>query len=214
MIAANSPAHAETLQSGQYDIFADNPVFLNQQIETLSFPSIPDELKKLPQWVPWKAVPVFDKDMNQKEKPRKVPINVSTGFGARPNDPSTWVSFKAVEEFIQEWAGEEHTHFDGKGVEITGTVSEYPGFMFHEKDPYCGIDLDNCRNPDTGEVASWAKKIIDHFNSYTEISQSGTGFHIIIIGTKPNGSRSRKGDIECYDRDRYFIFTGEVLHAI
>jgi putative DNA primase/helicase len=214
MIAAKSPALAETLQPGQYDIYAGNPTVVEPADVTKQLQNIPEELKALSQWVVWKAVPDYDKDMKLKPKPRKVPINVSTGSGARPNDHSTWGTFEAVEEFLQEWAGEEHTHFDRNGVEITGTVSKFPGFMFHQKDPYCGIDLDDCRDPDTGEVTSWAKKIIDHFNSYTEFSQSGTGFHIIIKGMKPTGSICRKGDIECYDRDRYFVFTGEVLHAI
>ena len=175
---------------------------------------IPAEIRARNQWVAWKAVPDYDKDMNLKPKPRKVPINVRSGRGAQPNNPGTWSSFDDVMAFIEEWAGMDHTHIDGKGNDQIGPVSEYPGFMFDADDPYCGIDLDDCRNPDTGDVAPWAREIIEHFNSYTELSQSGTGFHIVIKGQKPAGSRSRKGGIECYDRDRYFICTGEVINGI
>jgi primase-polymerase (primpol)-like protein len=170
---------------------------------------IPADLRARNQWVAWKSVPDIDG-----KKPRKVPIDVKTERGAQANNPGTWSPFNDVMEFIGEWAGYDHTHVDGTGAEITGTVSEYPGFMFHPDDPFCGIDLDDCRNPDTGEVAPWAREIIEHFNSYTELSQSGTGFHILIKGQKPAGSRSRNGGIECYDRDRYFICTGEVIHGI
>jgi primase-polymerase (primpol)-like protein len=134
---------------------------------------------------------------------------VKNGRGAQANKPDTWSTYDDVKEFIGKFAG-----FDFVGVKITGTVSEYPGFMFHQDDPFCGIDLDDCRNPETGDVAPWAIKIIKHFNSYTELSQSGTGFHIIIKGQKPAGSGCRSGGIECYDRSRYFICTGEVIDVI
>ena len=45
--------------------------------------------------------------------------------------------------------------------------------------------------------------------SYTEVSPSGTGLHIIIEGRLPGGGRKdSKQDIEVYDRDRYFCVTG------
>lgn len=175
---------------------------------------IPAELRARNQWVACKMVPDYDNNGKLKPKSRKVPMDVKTERGAQANNPRTWSFIDDVMTFIDEWAGYDHTHVDGTGAEITGTVSEHPGFMFHSDDPFCGIDLDDCRNPDTGEVAPWAREIIEHFNSYTELSQSGTGFHILITGQKPAGSRSRKGGIECYDRDRYFICTGEVIHGI
>ena len=175
---------------------------------------IPAELRARNQWVACKMVPDYDKNLNLKPKPKKVPIDVRTERGAQSSNPGTWSSFDDVMEFITEWAGEDHTHIDKDGMDITGTVSEYPGFVFAADDPYCGLDLDNCRDPATGEVLPWALKIIDDFNSYTELSQSGTGFHIIIRGQKPTGSGCKKGDIECYDKGRYFICTGEVFNGI
>jgi P4 family phage/plasmid primase-like protien len=180
------------------------------QIQTLErkrvADSIPAIIKNLPKWVAWKSVPRLDD-----KKPTKVPLDVRTERGAQANNPRTWSSFNDVFAFIEEWSGEDHTHIDGSGVEITGTMSEFPGYFFSAEDPFCGIDLDDCRDPESGEVSPWAREIIEHFNSYTELSQSGTGFHILIIGQKPAGSRSRKGGIECYDRDRYFICTGDVV---
>jgi primase-polymerase (primpol)-like protein len=170
---------------------------------------IPADIRDRNQWVACKMVPDIDG-----KKARKIPMDVRTERGAQANNPRTWAPFDDVMAFIDEWAGYDHTHVDGAGMKITGTVSEYPGYFFAAGDPFCGIDLDDCRNPDTGDVAPWAREIMEHFNSYTELSQSGTGFHILIKGQKPVGSRSRKGGIECYDRDRYFICTGEVINGI
>ena len=41
-----------------------------------------------------------------------------------------------------------------------------------------GIDLDTCRNIETGEIEEWALKIIENFKSFTEVSPSGTGVKI------------------------------------
>lgn len=84
------------------------------------------------------------------------------GRKARTNDPTTWGSF---EEAV---AGVEAGHYDG--------VS----FVFTEDDSYVGIDLDACRDPETGEIADWAMKIVEDLDTYTEISRSGTGLHIVL----------------------------------
>jgi len=55
-----------------------------------------------------------------------------------------------------------------------------------------GIDLDKCRNPETGELEPEAQEIVRRMDSYTEVSPSGTGVHIYVIGTKPEG-RCRRG---------------------
>src|SRR4051794_26624631 len=34
------------------------------------------------------------------------------------------------------------------------------GFVFSSGDPYAGIDLDKCRNPETVEIEEWATEII------------------------------------------------------
>ena len=73
--------------------------------------------------------------------------------------------------------------------------------------PLAGIDLDHClRN---GRLTSQAARIVAQLSSYTEISPSRTGLHVIVRGCLPPGSR-RKGDVEMYDTDRYFTVTGHV----
>jgi putative DNA primase/helicase len=83
------------------------------------------------------------------------------------------------------------------------------GFVFTKDDPYAGIDLDHCRNPETGEIAPWAQAIVDYLSSYTEVSPSGTGVKIFVRGALPAGAH--KSAIEAYDSGRYFTVTG--LHV-
>ena len=82
--------------------------------------------------------------------------------------------------------------------------------MFTEEDAFAGVDLDGCLDPETGEIESWAQELIEELNSYTEISPSGIGVHILVRAQLPPG-RNRKGRIEFYDRGRYFTVTGRHL---
>jgi primase-polymerase (primpol)-like protein len=59
-------------------------------------------------------------------------------------------------------------------------------------------------------MEDWAQEIISELDSYTEISPSGTGAHILVRGELPEG-RNRKGRFEAYDRGRYFTVTGRHL---
>ncbi len=82
----------------------------------------------------------------------------------------------------------------------TGKQLNGIGYVFSADDPFCGIDLDGHIDE---ELIAW-------FGSYAERSQSGTGAHIIIRGVLGDG---RKGDkYEAYDRTRFFVMTGDVLH--
>ena len=72
---------------------------------------------------------------------------------------------------------------------------DYDGIGFEFGNGYVGIDLDHCRDAETGEVQEWALEIIDHLDSYTEASPSETGVHIICKGALPEGRR-RIGPVE------------------
>jgi putative DNA primase/helicase len=143
---------------------------------------IPGELRARPQWVVWKAVG---------EKPDKVPYSARTGCKASSTDLMTWSTFKEPLEAYEngEYAG--------------------LGFVFSSADPYTGIDLDNCVGGD-GEIALWALEIARYFNSYTELSATGTGLHVIVRGDVPN---RRKGDVEVYSSKRFFTVTGHAVEV-
>jgi hypothetical protein len=70
--------------------------------------------------------------------------------------------------------------------------------------------LDKCRDKESGEIDDWAREAIDQLNSYTELSPSGTGVHIILKAKLPPCGR-RKDRIEMYDWGRFFTMTGRHL---
>jgi len=76
-----------------------------------------------------------------------------------------------------------------------------------------GVDLDDCRDPDTGELDPWALELVQEFDTYTEVSPSRTGLKMLVRATKP-GPRCRAGNVEMYDGDRYFTTTGHVIPGV
>jgi primase-polymerase (primpol)-like protein len=142
-------------------------------------------LKDLRQFVSWRYE---EKDGHV----TKVPTCPHNGELAAVDRPETWGTYQ---EAVQ--AASNHSN-DGVG------------FVFTEDDPYTGVDLDKCRNPETGELEEWARKLVEDLGSYTELSPSGTGVHILIKATLPSGGR-RKGQIEMYDSGRFFTITGRHL---
>ena len=78
------------------------------------------------------------------------------------------------------------------------------------------IDLDAPKNATPEQYEDFEKRatdIIQMFNSYTERSNSGKGYHIFIRATKALGSRCKESALgyEVYNHSRYLIVTGEHL---
>jgi|AKVG01.1.fsa_nt_gi primase-polymerase (primpol)-like protein len=91
--------------------------------------------------------------------------------------------------------------------------------VFSDSNRLAGVDLDNSRDPETGETEEWAEYIIDTVASYTEISVSGTGHHILVEGALSSGQTNKAdiestldayddAEVEMYDDVRHFSFTG------
>lgn len=135
-----------------------------------------------PQWVVWR-LEIRD------DKPAKIPYTPTTRTRASATGPETW-----------------GTYDEAAAAVGTGRFAGI-GFVFAPDGGLFGVDLDDCRDPETGALETWAEDIVDRFATYTEPSPSGTGVHIIGHGTKP-ATNSRKGKhIECYDRARFFTMT-------
>ncbi|MCP4542641.1 MAG: hypothetical protein GY832_36425, partial [Chloroflexi bacterium] len=66
--------------------------------------------------------------------------------------------------------------------------------------------LDHCTG-EFGILEPWALRIVQEMNSYTEWSPSGHGVHIFVRATLPPQGR-KKGNVEMYDRLRFFTVTG------
>jgi hypothetical protein len=154
--------------------------------------SIPEELRSCPQWVAWKLV-----ENPGAKKPRKLPINPHTGGTASSTDPATWSDYALAVKAVASYR-------------LAGI-----GFVFAAGDPYAGIDLDNCCNLETGEIAEWAQEIIDTLASYAETSPSKTGVKIILKGKLPTNAKHNApcgtGSVEMYDTGRFFTVTGQHL---
>jgi putative DNA primase/helicase len=142
-------------------------------------------IKDLRQWLCWRTE-------ERDGKPTKVPYDPSTGEKAESTNPKTWSSYEKAMGACRD-----------RGYEGIG-------FVFTPEDNLCGVDLDKCLDPETGELEGWAQEIIGELDSYTEISPSGTGVHILVRAELPAG-RNRQGRFEAYDRGRYFTVTGKHL---
>jgi primase-polymerase (primpol)-like protein len=152
--------------------------------------NIPERLAERSQWVCWRLEERPDGD-----DLTKVPYEARTGRRADPTDLMTWTTF---EEAVAAYESSEG-FYDGIG------------FVFCSADPLVGIDLDACRDPESGVIEPWAQAIIDRVREgYVEVSPSGTGVHVVVEGKVRDGGM-RKGPVELYSRDRFFTVTGEVL---
>jgi putative DNA primase/helicase len=151
---------------------------------------IPAELKERKQWVHWRAEWREEKG-GDKGKWSKVPMRRQKR--ASSTNPATWMGFDFALKGYRELA------LDGLG------------FVFADEDPFVGVDLDDCRDPATGQLDEWGARIVAALDSYTEVSPSGTGLKVWLRGKKPLGPckvRHETGEVEVYDRGRYFAVTG------
>ena len=95
----------------------------------------------------------------------------STTVYAATDNPATWAPYAVARLALD--AG----YLDGLG------------FVFTVDDPYVFVDLDHCRDPQTGTIDDWALAVVRRLNSYTEISPSGTGLRIFLRAVLPSSGR-------------------------
>ena len=121
---------------------------------------IPHELKMNGLWCGWKFTP------NEEGIMVKKPFNVATGFGAKSNDPSTFVGYATLLNNLHKYLT-----IDADGKQQGGVgLGIFRG--------YSAIDIDHCID-ENGIISDMAKDIIDFCQSYTEYSPSKTGIRII-----------------------------------
>lgn len=147
--------------------------------------ALPPAMTSQDTWINWK---IATRNGNE----TKIPICPHTEEFGATDDPDTWASYEKASELSNE---RDWLHL---------------GFVFTEQDDLVGIDLDHMRDADTGEIDDDAEEIINKLDSYTEISPSGEGFHIIVKGDLPRG-RNRHEGVEMYEDGRFFTVTGNRL---
>lgn len=135
------------------------------------------------------------------DEPTKVPY-MPNGYRAASNDPTTW---RTLSQCL--------TAFE------RGT---YAGIGFFLAPPFIGVDLDDCRDPQTGIIVPRAAGIIRRHATYSEISPGLGGVKMLGTGGMPTSDGSGKcyhkkpwgtdkGGIEFYQRGRFFALTGNHL---
>ncbi len=89
------------------------------------------------------------------------------------------------------------------------------GFVFNEDDDFVGIDLDDCVYFEEMDIEMM--ELVEILDSYTEISPSGKGLHIIVrsenIEDLDTVKNSDKG-VEIYPKKRFFTITGDVINKV
>ena len=157
---------------------------------------IPDQLRRLDQWVRWRIEP-----RRAGESPSKIPYRPIGQTRAKTDDPHTWGSF----ELATAWLG-------------IGDMSGI-GFVFADCGGLVGIDLDGCRDPTTGQLLDWGTYVLSQFTTtYAEISPSQRGIKIIAGGNLPTDRTGKRAlipgvhcGIEAYQRRRFFCVTGQII---
>ena len=144
--------------------------------------NVPDELRPGKSWV-----------LCDEYKVPLIPIPSGACFAASTTDPSTWRSYETA---LQAFRDNEH---------IAGV-----GRVIRADEAYVGVDLDDCLNPETGELSPWAATIIGRLDSYSETSPSLTGVKVWIKAPETSKAYKKPG-LEIYPSRRYFTVTGLAL---
>lgn len=153
---------------------------------------VPAELKAEARWVCWRRE-------ERNGGATKLPADARTGRMAKSTDPATWATFEDAVAAVGRW------RCDGVG------------FVFGPDRAFTGLDLDHVISD--GALDPAYRWVVDEVGTYTEVSPSGDGLHLIFRGSKPDwAQRSRKGQpggrvVEMYDHDRYFMVTGDVFEG-
>lgn len=126
-------------------------------------------------------------------KRTKVPYDPKTGQRARSTDPGTWATYE----------------------EAKRAFSDQIGFVLG--DGWAGVDFDNCFD-EQGKLDPAVRRIVEQLSSYTEVTPSGRGLHVIVKCSEelPRGVRRKRTDwpatgmdTEVYTDGRYFTVTGQ-----
>ena len=127
---------------------------------------IPGDLLEYKQWVLWRGTEVNGRIS-------KIPISPWSGKAAACDKPQTWSTYRHARYALR------RHHCDGIG------------FVFTEADPFCGIDLDHCRATN-GSICPEALELIKRFDSYAELSPSGTGASQGCLGSSEASPQSTR----------------------
>jgi predicted P-loop ATPase len=142
-------------------------------------------------WVLWR----LETRKGKLTKPPYMPC----GRLASSTDPKTWTTFTEAEAAYR--AGKGH----GVGLALL-------------KLGLGAFDIDDCRDPETGEIEPAAQKLVCRAGSYCEVTPGGRGLRIILAAGGPKVHRKQKlpnasgASVETYRAaERFITVTGHAL---
>ncbi|MBI3945527.1 MAG: hypothetical protein HY321_06395 [Armatimonadetes bacterium] len=141
----------------------------------------PEPMRGLPRFVLWR----YSRKGHKWGKPPLRP----DGSPAMSNDPGTWVRYE-----------------EARNALASGQY-EGLGFVPTAEDNLVFVDLDHAID-ENGKLTPFADDVVKRFHSYTEVSPSGDGLHIVI---RANFGNERRPGIEIWGSGKYATFTGHHL---
>lgn len=159
--------------------------------------AVPEQLKSLPNWRPWK----FSAPQKVEDKPKKTPLCAHTlkiSNNTRNTDDCT--TFENLKEMLllEQKKPYDEQRFHGIGISLTGT------------NDLLVVDIDKAINAD-GSIKPYALEVLTNIEGFVERSVSGKGFHIFTIASDwdiGNTSDNNLG-LEVFRSGRYIAITGE-----
>jgi hypothetical protein len=153
------------------------------------FAGLPDlpalrELQSRPKWVAWEYT--WNDIRGVWDKP---PLNAKSGGAGSTTNVATWAPYDAAAAFA------------------TRRVQAGVGYVLSPEDEQSGIDLDKCRDPESGKLQAWAQVAVDFAETYTEVSPSGRGLRFFVRGLV-DGRKVDAAQVEIYTGGRYLTVTG------
>jgi hypothetical protein len=122
----------------------------------MTLPRAFDALLAKPRWVIWKT----DSDG------RKPPLSPHTGRLASASNPRDWGTYAQAAAAVKKYRA------DGISI-MLGRLAGDDYYL-------CGIEIDRCLNDDEVHDPT-VLQVLERFNTYTEVSPSGRGLHLLFI---------------------------------
>lgn len=187
--------------------------------------TFPPELRELELWCPWAL------DHAGRKRPRGPHLNehaypVRWGQSALEEEghPDPRTDFETCMRFVE--------HADDLSFPPDDPERElHPGLILpHDIDEreqvVMQVDLDDVRDPETGDIHPAAREIVSRARSYAALSSSGEGVHVIVFARLPHGRGKFIGElddepfgsldsapqVELYDHGRVAALTGDHLN--
>jgi hypothetical protein len=199
-VSDNTTETQEAAESGQAPLVTDREA----EVREANSRCIPTELRDFDVWVVWD--PRKKLALAPWQSGSMYPCRWAADSGLDPRRPyrrAKMVSELPVEEIHRSWPFPDESDLP-EAVEPAVLLPHDP-----PDPPLAFVDLDDVRNPNTGEVSGEALAIVDALGGFTEVSRSGRGLHTFVRGALPpdrgmvSTPLDESGRLEIYDHSRF-----------